>query len=74
MAMDDDYIRKNPFQFEMVDVIVNDSVRRDAITREQERNFLKLVKEDINLNRYYDVMFILFKTCMRIGKFCGLTV
>ena len=74
MAMDDDYIRKNPFQFQMVDVLVNDSVRRDAITREQERNFLKFVKEDIHFNRYYDVMFILFKTGMRIGEFCGLTV
>ncbi|MCQ2532082.1 MAG: tyrosine-type recombinase/integrase [Saccharofermentans sp.] len=74
MAMDDDYIRKNPFQFQLVDVLVNDSVRREAITKEQERNFLKFVKEDIHFKRYYDVMFILFKTGMRIGEFCGLTV
>lgn len=74
MAMDDDYIRKNPFQFELVDVIVNDSVRRDAITKEQERNFLKFIKEDVHFRRYYDSMFILFKTGMRIGEFCGLTV
>lgn len=74
MAMDDDYIRKNPFQFELVDVIVNDSVRRNAITKEQERKFLKFVKEDNHFSRYYDGMFILFKTGMRIGEFCGLTV
>lgn len=74
MAMDDDYIRKNPFQFELVDVIVNDSVRRKAITKEQERKFLKFVKEDKHFSRYYDGMFILFKTGMRIGEFCGLTV
>ncbi len=74
MAMDDDYIRKNPFEFQLVDVIVNDSVRREAITREQERNFLKFVKDDVHFSRYYDVMFILFNTGMRIGEFCGLTV
>lgn len=74
MAMDDDYIRKNPFEFQLVEVIVNDSVRRDAITREQERNFLKFVKDDSHFSRYYDGMFILFKTGLRISEFCGLTV
>lgn len=37
MAADDDMIIKNPFQFELHTVVVNDSVKRDAITREQER-------------------------------------
>lgn len=74
MAMDDDYIRKNPFEFQLVEVIVNDSVRRDAITKEQERNFLKFVKEDPHFCRYYDGMYILFKTGLRVSEFCGLTV
>ena len=46
MAVDDDLIRKNPFGFQLVDVIVNDSVRREAVSREEERKFLKFVKED----------------------------
>ena len=46
MAEEDDLIRKNPFGFELVNVIVNDSVRREAITKKQERDFLRFIKED----------------------------
>jgi len=45
MAADDDMIIKNPFQFELHTVVVNDSVKRDAITREQERKFLQFIEE-----------------------------
>ncbi len=44
MAADDDMIIKNPFQFELHTVVVNDSVKRDAITREQERKFLSSLR------------------------------
>ena len=44
--MDDDLIRKNPFDFELVNVLVNDSVRRDALSCEDERKFLKFIQED----------------------------
>ncbi len=74
MAVDDDLIRKNPFAFELVSVVVNDSVRREAITRKQERDFLKFVKEDSHFCKYYDAIFILFKTGLRISEFCGLTI
>ena len=33
-AYDDDMIRRNPFDFELATVIVNDSVTREAITRD----------------------------------------
>lgn len=35
MALQDDLIHKNPFQFELATVVVNDSVTREAITRAQ---------------------------------------
>ncbi len=74
MAVDDDLIRKNPFGFELASVIVNDSVTREAITRKQEREFLKFVKEDKHYSRYYDAFFILLHTGLRISEFCGLTI
>lgn len=74
LAVDDDLIRKNPFSFQLVEVVVNDSVRREAITREEERKFLKFVKEDEHFSRYYEGIYILFKTGMRISEFCGLTI
>ena len=74
MAADDDMIIKNPFQFELHTVVVNDSVKRDALTREQERKFLQFIKEDSHYGKYYDAFFILFKTGLRISEFCGLTI
>ena len=73
MAVDDDLIRKNPFGFELASVIVNDSVTREAITRKQERELLKFIKEDKHFCRYYDAIYILFNTGLRISEFCGLT-
>ena len=74
MALQDDLIRKNPFQFELATVVVNDSVTREAITRAQERAFLKFIKEDEYYNKYYDGIFILFNTGLRVSEFCGLTI
>lgn len=39
MAEEDDLIRKNPFGFELVNVIVNDSVRREAVQESRSGNF-----------------------------------
>ncbi len=74
MAVDDDLLLKNPFDFQLHTVVVNDSVTRDAITRQQERDFLEFVKNDKHFCRYYDGIFILFKTGLRISEFVGLTV
>lgn len=74
MAVDDDMLVKNPFDFELAGVIVNDSVTREAISRDQERRFLEFVKEDSHFCKYYDGIYILFKTGMRISEFCGLTL
>ena len=74
MAVDDDLLRKNPFEFELASVIVNDSVTREAITRKQQRDLLKFIQEDKHFSRYYDAIYILFHTGLRISEFCGLTV
>lgn len=73
MAVDDDLIRKNPFGFELATVIYNDSVTREALTREQERKFMKFVQEDQYYKKYYDAIYILFHTGLRISEFTGLT-
>ena len=74
MALQDDLIRKNPFQFELATVVVNDSVTREAITRAQERTFLKFIQEDKHFSKYYDGIYILFNTGLRVSEFCGLTI
>ena len=74
MAVDDDLINKNPFEFQLATVVVNDSVTREAITRKQQREFLRFIKEDEHFCKYYDGIYILFHTGLRVSEFVGLTI
>ena len=74
MAVEDDLLRKNPFDFELAKVLINDAVKRDALTAKQERDFLKFIKEDEYFSQFYDGIFMLLKTGLRISELCGLTV
>lgn len=74
LAVDNDYVRKNPFSFDLGTVIYNDSVTREALSREDEKKFLRFVKEDPHFSKYYDGIYILFNTGLRISEFVGLTL
>lgn len=74
MAVENDLLNKNPFEFQLNTVVVNDSVTREAITRQQERAFLEFIRNDKHFCKYYEGIFILFKTGLRISEFVGLTV
>ncbi|MGF0018214.1 tyrosine-type recombinase/integrase [Sporofaciens sp. SGI.106] len=74
MAVDDDLLVKNPFDFQLATVVANDSVTREAISRKQEKQFLDFVKEDSHFSKYYEAIYILFHTGLRISEFCGLTI
>jgi len=74
MAVDDDALNKNPFGFALAGVVVNDSVTREAITKKQMNKFLKFIHDDNCYCKYYDVVYILFHTGIRISEFCGLTI
>ena len=45
-----------------------------VITKDQMRKFLKFVHDDVVYCKYYEVVYILFHTGMRISEFCGLTL
>lgn len=74
MATDDDLIRKNPFDFQLATVVVNDSVTREAISRADMCKFLKFVEKDKHFSKYYEGFYILFHTGLRISEFVGLTM
>ena len=73
MAIDDDYVRKNPFDFSLSEVIENDSKTKVALSEEQEQALLDFIAQDNCYQRYYDDVLILLKTGLRISEFCGLT-
>lgn len=74
MAVEDELICKNPFNFEMGAVLVNDTRKREALSPQDEKKFLEFIQNDENYSKYYDAFFFLFNTGLRISEFCGLTV
>ena len=74
MACDDEIIRKNPFDWQLASVLVDDSHMREAVSRNDERRFLDFLRDDPHFNMYYDGIYLLFKTGLRISELCGLSV
>ena len=74
MAVEDELLPYNPFSFELSKILINDSVQRQSLTSKQERDFLQFVKNDQHFCKYYEGIYILFKTGIRISEFCGLTI
>ena len=73
MAYNDDLIRRNPFDFKLVDVVPNDSQKRIAMTEEQQKIWMGFIREDKTYTKYYDEFVVLLGTGMRVSEFCGLT-
>ena len=74
LAAESDFIRKNPFDFELKEVLINDSSKRDAVEPSVEKRFLDFAKNDETYRECYDGMFILFKTGLRVSELSGLTL
>lgn len=73
MAYNEDIIRKNPFDFRIVDVVPNDSEKRIAMTEEQQNLWMTFIRTDATYSKYYDEFVVLLETGMRVSEFCGLT-
>ncbi|MBP3917909.1 MAG: site-specific integrase [Clostridia bacterium] len=73
VAIQDDCIRKNPFDFNLSTVIENDTEKKQPLTPKQEEKLLDFFKNDTFYRKYYDEIVILLGTGLRISEFCGLT-
>ena len=74
MAIQDDCIRKNPFDFKLSDVLEDNSGPKIVLTPEQEAKMLTFMAMDKIYSKYYDEVVILLETGLRISEFCGLTM
>lgn len=72
LAIQDDYIRKNPFDFKLSDVLDDDTEEKVVLTPEQEASLLSFMQSDKTYRKYYDEVVILLETGLRISEFCGL--
>ena len=73
MAYNEDIIRRNPFDFKLVDVVPNDSQKRIAMTEEQQELWMRFIRNDKTYAKYYDEFAVLLGTGMRVSEFCGFT-
>lgn len=73
IAIEDDFVRKNPFDFSLNNVIEDDTKEKEALNELQEKNLLSFAKDDEIYKRYYDEILLLLKTGLRISELCGLT-
>ena len=74
IAIQDDCVRKNPFDFKLSEVLENNTKEKVALTEEQEQALLSFIKTDNVYHKHYDDVLILLKTGLRISELCGLTV
>ena len=73
MAYTEEIIRRNPFEFRL-DIIPNNTVKRVALTEQQQKDFLDFVRDDPHFCQYLDEIIVLLGTGMRVSEFCGLTM
>lgn len=72
-AIQDDCIRKKPFDFQLNTVIEDDTEPKVPLTPAQEESFLSFAQNDKVYQKYYDELIILLGTGFRISELCGLT-
>lgn len=73
MAVQDDWIRKNPCKFKL-DFLPTNEKKKVALTPEEEKLFLTFVKETKSLSWYYDIYVLMIETGIRLSELCGLTL
>lgn len=74
MAIQNDCIRKNPFDFQLSDVLEDTTELKIALTPEQEMGLLSFMESDKIYCKYYDGVVIILETGLRISELCGLTL
>lgn len=74
MAYENDWIAKNPCCFKLSKILKKtDSETRYPLNEEWKKKYLDFVKASNEYSFYYDAVFILFNTGLRISELCGLT-
>lgn len=72
-AIEDDCVRKNPFNFALNTVLEDNSEEKVVLTPEQEKSLLEFAQSDPVYSKYCDEIIILLETGLRISELCGIT-
>lgn len=74
MAKKNQWVSMNPFDFPMLKKRYGGQRTRDALSRKDMRRFLDFVRTDRHFSKYFEGVYILFNTGLRISEFCGLSI
>ncbi len=72
-AISDDFIRKNPFDFDVSEVLDDDTEPKEALSPAQQAALLDFMRSSKVYQRHVDEVIILLGTGIRISELCGLT-
>ena len=73
IAIQDDCIRKNPFDFQVSAVLEDDTEPKVPLSASQEESLISFILNDRIYRKYHDEVVILLGTGLRISELCGLT-
>lgn len=73
MAVEDDFLVKNPFLFRLCNIIDDDRKERTSISKEVEKKYLDFVKNHGWFKHCYADIIILLHTGLRVSELYGLT-
>lgn len=71
--IENEMISKNPFNFQLSKIIKNDTIQRTGLTLDEEQRFLDYISSS-RYRKYYDAIYLMLNTGLRLGEFCGLTL
>ncbi|MGH2143769.1 site-specific integrase, partial [Enterococcus faecalis] len=74
IAIQDDCVRKNPFDFQLKAVLDDDTVPKTVLTEEQEEILLAFAKAVYTYCIFFVVFLILFNSGLRFSVFGGLSL
>ena len=74
LALDEKFIDRNPFDFPFSSVVSNDMKKREALSKSEEKEFINFVEADNCYSKYYNLVYILFNTGLRVSELCGLRI
>lgn len=72
-AIQDDYVRKNPFDFQLTEILDNDTKPRKPLTMQEQKILLEFVEHDKVYQKHFNAVVILLGTGLRVSELCGLT-
>lgn len=62
IMIDEEIVRRNPFNFKLTDVVVNDSRKRISMTEKQQKTWMDFIRSDKVYSRYHDEFVVLLGT------------